>query len=381
MGDSIRISWSVLDTANFVSYTLLRRDDSGEPQIEINRFYKKNETAVTDRNVPYSPTVQYQVIGNLSSGKTIISNVVTYSRSTIQPLNIAPYDIIYSDKLLYFFEKSGKISIYNTDGVLAKSIATQATIGYCDFGTYNGKKELYVPRNDGWIFVYDALTLEKITQISTGLTNSCVVYYNNNLYVSTSAWTNRPVKVLSRASGALISETGDFDITRFKRIPNSSLELLEISINIGPVDQDYYKFTADGALVSHSNDRYHGDYPLDHNIFEFFPDGSKYITSSSGAVYNKDMTYLASLPRGNLLFTTFSINQSENLIYAGCQTKNIKVYTVNNFNEVKTLSTKAYPYKIFDTGNQLLCISATKGSTCKYCSFSVTKVVIEKINK
>jgi hypothetical protein len=208
-----------------------------------------------------------------------------------------------------------------------------------------------------------------------------VVYYNNNLYVSTSAWTNAPIKVLSRASGVLISETGDFDITRFKRIPNSSLELLEISINIGPVDQDYYKFTADGRFVSHSDDRYHGDYPLDHKIFEFFPDGSKYITSSSGAIYNKDMTYLASLPRGNLLFTTFSINQSENLIYAGCQTRNIKVYTVNNFNEVKTLRTKAYPYKIFDTGKQLLCISATKANTCSSCSYSVSNLVIEKINK
>jgi hypothetical protein len=127
----------------------LRRDDLGEDLVVINQFYKKDKTVVTDHSVPYSPTVQYQVIGNLSSGKSVESNVITYSRKTIQPLKIAPYDIIYSDNLLYFFEKNGKISIYNKDGVLNKSIATQATIGYCDFGTYNGKKELYVPRNDG----------------------------------------------------------------------------------------------------------------------------------------------------------------------------------------------------------------------------------------
>ncbi|WP_426667516.1 hypothetical protein ACPPVU_15950 [Mucilaginibacter sp. McL0603] len=383
-GDSLKISWSMLDTAVFANYTLLRKDYSDGQMNSIKQLYQKNQTFVYDNAVPYSPTVQYQVVGSLASGQTISSNVISYSRPNIQLLNVSPFDIIYSDndQVLYFFEKSGKISIYSiAQNTIIKSVNTMATIGYCDLGTYNGRKELYVPRNDGWVFIYDATTLEKIDQISTGLSNSCVVFNNNNLYVSTAAWTMRPLKVYSRINGTKISENGDFELTRFKHVPNTDFDLLEITINIGPTDQDYYHFSTSGVFLSHTNDLYHGDYPLDASIFEFFPDGSKYITSSSGAIYNKDMTYQISLPRGNLSFTTFVLNQTEKLIYAGCQTKNIEVYSMTDYNHVRTISTKAYPYKIFDMGNQLLCISSATGSNCIYCTPSINNIVIEKVNK
>lgn len=385
VGDSIQISWSLLDTSAFISYTVLRKDHGNAQMAMVKLLYKKDQTAVTDNAVPYSPLVEYQIEGRLTSGKVISSNVVSYSRPEIKMLELNAFDIQLNsdDQTLYFFEKSGRISIYSlSQNAIIKSVNTSATIGYCDFGTYNGRKELYVPRNDGWVFIYDAVTLEKISQVSTGLSNSCVVFFRNNLYVSTSAWTNRPLKVYNRENGNKVSETGDFDLTRFKYVPNSNFELLEITLNIGPVDQDYYRFTTNGALISHLEDRYHGDYPLDAGIFEFFPDGSKYITSSYGSIYKKDMTYETSLPRGNLLFTTFAVSQTDKLIYAGTQVKTIEVYSIADYQHKKTIGTKAYPFKVFDLGNQIISVSSIlPPNLCTYCQTQVLGFVIEKLNK
>lgn len=381
--DSLQISWSKLDTVNFYQYTLYRKDDASAQMIPVKQLFKKDQTSISDASVPYSPIVQYQVVGTLLSGVSISSNIVSYLRMDIKTLPLNPFDVIYSstDHLLYFFETSGMISIYDLQkGEFVRTLNTQATIGYCDFGVYNNKKELYVPRNDGWIFVYDAVTLEKITQINIGLSTSCVVSDNNVLYVSTAAWTQRPLKVYSRATGQKISETGDFELTRFKKVPNTNTDLLEITINIGPTDQDYYKFLTDGTFISHTDDRYHGDYPLDAGIFEFFPDGNKYITSSNGAIYNTTMTYEASLPRGTLNFTTFTFNKTDQLIYAGCQSKNIEVYSMSDYSHVKTIATKAYPYKIFDDNGKILCISKTVKSD-SYNNVASASVVIENINK
>ncbi|GGF03189.1 hypothetical protein GCM10011383_12670 [Hymenobacter cavernae] len=391
VGDSIKLQWTKLENANFMSYSVLRKTPSDSYQIPIAQNYRADQVSFVDNTVPYSATVEYQVIARISSnqpnqpnqaGQTISSNIISYQRKDIKTLAIAPYDVQFrpQDRLLYFFEKSGTISKYDVKSEqIVKSVNTAATIGYCDFGTYNGVEELYVPRNDGWIFIYDAATLAKVDQLNVGLSSSCVVAYNGLLFISTSAWTNRPLKVYNRATKQLISETGDFDQTRFKRFPNSATELLEITLNIGPTDQDYYSFNANGTSSYHVNDRYHGDYPLDANIFEFFPQGNKYITASAGAIYRKDMTYEASLPRGNKEFTTFCFDESAQLIYAGTRTKSLEVYTIASYNYMRSIATKAYPFKLFkDTNGGFLCVSSIN-PPASYYSPPSSGIIIEQV--
>ncbi|RYY34970.1 MAG: WD40 repeat domain-containing protein [Sphingobacteriaceae bacterium] len=383
--DNVELSWSELDTINFLQYTIVRRDQATGNYLNIHQSRDQKTTKFTDVDLPYSPEVKYQVIGQLHTGALISSNVITYLRPDIKPLNITPFDVIFDkdEHSLYLFEKNGKISIYDLQKKeITKTINTSATIGYCDIAIYKNKKELYVPRNDGWIFIYDANTLEKISQISTGLASSCIVFNSNKLFVSTAAWTNRPIKVYDRATGQKISETGDFELTRFKKIPNSNTELLEITINIGPVDQDYYKFNTDGSISQHMQDRYHGDYPLDAGIFEIFPDGSKYITSSMGSIYTKNLTYVTSLPRGNLYFSAFALNQNNQLIYAGCQTKNIEVYSMSDYEHKKTIKTKAYPFRLFEDGNKIISVSSISAYSSPYgYSENPSNIVIESLDK
>lgn len=379
--DSVVITWSILTNPDFVNYVIIRKDAPGASGTVIATMYEPQNAKFVDKTVPYTAYLQYQVIGTLRTGERIESNIEKYQRSEIKTFKVSPFDIQFDDqnRQIYLFEKTGNISIYSLQtNDITKTISTGATIGYCDFGMYNGVKELYVPRNDGWIFIYNAQTLQLIDQINVGLNSSCVVNNNNILYVSTAAWTNRPLKVFSRISKSKISENGDFELTRFKKVPNSNTELLEITINIGPVDQDYYSFDANGNFIQHTNDYYHGDYPLDHKIFEFFPSGNKYITSSSGAIYSKNMTFEATLPRGSLEFTCFYFDAAQHQIYCGTKSKTIEVYSELNYTRVRSIPTKTNPYRIFKDGNNGL-VSVSSVGQLDYYSDAPKEIIFEKI--
>lgn len=373
IGDTVKLSWSKLDTIQFAGYLIVRKDDK-ETVVDpgnsysngiIARIYDSNVTTYSDKDIPLLPYLEYQVIGIVTSNYSnsyIFSNPKTYERESI---NIFEFDLLQvipdtDNNLFYFIEKDqGVITIFNyKDLLVEKSITTDATIGYCSIGNNGGRKELYVPRSDGWVFIYDAETLEKIDQIDIAHPASCVVNNNSKLYISTDAWTNRPLKVYDRISKQMIYEGGDFDDTRLRIIPNSNTEILEVTINIGPTDLDYYKFDANGNFITHKNDMYHGDYPLNAEIFRFFPDGGKFITSSEGAIYDVNMNYINRLPQGNLSFSDYAFNSGTTTIYCACSNaKSIIAYSNPNFNILNEYKTKGYPYKIFRKDNTLICIS------------------------
>ncbi|TDH28709.1 hypothetical protein EXU57_01130 [Segetibacter sp. 3557_3] len=182
--DSVVLTWSKLDTAAFRQYVVWRKEDPTDAGAQIGAIYDRTINKFTDKNVPYTPYVEYEIRGVLLSGAVISSNKVIYTRSEIKLINSTPFDVIFSpqDRLLYLFDKNGDITQYSLQSSqIVKKISTGAVIGYSDLGTYNNKKELYVPRNDGWIFVYDAITLDKIDQINVGLNSTCVVFNNNTL--------------------------------------------------------------------------------------------------------------------------------------------------------------------------------------------------------
>jgi len=387
-GDSIKLTWSKLDDASLREYQVIRREEANGPQTILNsRFYNPigslPNNKFTDEAVPYVPTLEYQVVGVLSSGQNISSNIVTYNRPNIKTISATPFDVQFNSQrqVLFFFESDGKISQYDLNkSQLVKSIKTDATIGYCDFATYNGTPELYVPRNDGWVFIYNAETLEKIDQFNVGSTATCVVANNDLLFISanSSSWPYRPLRVYSRASKTLVSQTNDYNsITRLKRIPNTDTDLLGITANGGSSNQ-YYSFSSKGVLLSQFQG--YSNYPLDANIFELFPSSRKYLSSSSGIIYSNTLAYEASLPKGNLVYTSFYVDPAEQYIYAGTTTKSVEVYTTNNYVQTRSIKTKAYPFRLFSNGsNGLLCVSSTTPSSNFYYYNVPSKLVIEQL--
>lgn len=393
-GDSVNLTWTKLDTLKFSGYLIIRKDSkdvivdptSYSNQYLIKKIYDPNVTTYTDKDIPLTPYLEYQIIGLLSNNYSynyIFSNSKTYERPTIK---ISEFDILdlipdLSNNRFYIIEKSqGKITIFDYETLTAvKSITTDATIGYCSIGNNGSTKELYVPRSDGWVFVYNAETLEKIDQIDITHPSSCVVNNNGKLFISTDAWTNKPLKVFDRVSKTMISENGDFEDTRLRIIPNTNSEIIEVTINIGPTDLDYYSFNSNGSFILHKDDKYHGDYPLNANIFQFFPDGKKFITASEGAIYDINMNYLNRLPKGDLSFADYAFNTDASLIYCACSNAKLIVsYSNPNFTKIKEYKTQGYPYKVFRKENVLICVSKTAISN-EY-SYGSSKILIEKIN-
>lgn len=393
-GDSIKLTWSKLDTLKFASYLIVRKDSKDiiinpsnyySNEYIVAHIYDPSITSYTDKNIPIEPYLEYQIIGLLSNNYSynyIFSNSKVYERPSIKVFDFNVLDIIpdLSNDRFYIIEKSqGKITIFNYESLsIVKSVTTDATIGYCSIGDNGNTKELYVPRSDGWVFVYNAETLEKTDQIDITHPSSCVINNNGKLFISTDAWTNKPLKVFDRTSKQMISENGDFEDTRLRIIPNSNTEIIEVTINIGPIDLDYYKFDANGNFVSHQNDKYHGDYPLDSDIFQFFPDGNKFITDSEGAIYDINMNYINRLPQGDFTFSDYAFNANSTMIYCACSnSKTIVSYSNPEFEKIKEYKTQGYPFKIYRKDNILICISKTTTNSGYYDSSY--KLVIEKI--
>jgi len=399
--NSAKLTWSKLDTSAFREYLIVRKESKDDiidvshpfyyPSQVIKRISDPNTTSFTDLDIPYTPYLEYQVIAVLgtsnSISKNIYSNSKTYERPGIKVFKAQPYDVLpdLSNNRLYIIESdSGKISIYNFEsGAVEKSISTNAKIGFSDFGTFNNKRELYVPRNDGWVYVYDAATLQKIDQVNCGSDASCVVFNNNKLFVSTDDdyWPNRPLKVIDRATKAVITTAGDNDRTRMKLIPGTTSEFIDISLYIGPTDLGYLKFDANGNKVTQFEDRYHGDYPLDAIAFQIMPNGLEFITSDEGAIYSKDLTYKLRLPHGNYRYSDFAFSSTGSTIYAACSNNKLVIsYTSPGYVETKKYSTKGYPYKVFRKDNTLICLSSSSplGSYSPY-NFISAKLFIEKI--
>jgi hypothetical protein len=124
---------------------------------------------------------------------------------------------------------------------------------------------------------------------------------------------------------------------------------------------EYYQFDATGNFTQHTNDQYHGDHPLDADIFKVAPSNNYLVTSSKGAVYNANssMTYIGSLPRGSDTFSDFEFNSTATLIYAGLSTqKAIHIYDYQSLNKTGEIETKGYPVFLFRKGNELIVISS-----------------------
>jgi hypothetical protein len=390
-GDSVKLTWSQLDTIAFAGYLIVRINDKEklfEPEVYYKIDQSKNVidiihdpaiTSYTDKEAPFTSYLKYQVVGLLRDYmdyRLVLSNTVEYERDNIKDFELDLFQAIpdLPENKLYLFEKlSGKISVYNLNEMnIASSITTNGIIGYSSMGLYGGVKELYVPANDGWIYIYNGETLEEIDKINVSSASS-VVYNNGKLFVSIENY----IKVYDRGSKQLINSHITFMYkSRLRVIPNTDTEIIEATIDVGPEQLLYHKFDTDGNLVSYDKIISDWGYPLD-EIFRFFPDGTEFITSPLGLIYDTDLNFLKRIPGGNLLFSDYAFNTDASIIYcASISNKSIISYSYPDFNLIKVYKPQGYPHTLFRKDNTLICISRTT----KYDSEDeASKFLVEKV--
>ena len=372
---TIQLSWPKYTGKGFKSYKVFR---TFEVLKNGNFVYSSEELKVldnpdsltfTDRSMPFSPEVRYTV-RIYADSTTVTSNQVAYNRpGTYKIFNFNEVLINTEKDFAYLYNfSSGAISLfdYNT-GVEIVKTSLNTRIGYCALGNFdNGiKNELLVPTGDGWVYILDAESLSTKDKVYIGgEAVTSVLSINEKLFVSSSdrsygGFYDNSLKVYDRRTKKVISRTGDNNNTRLVYLEGSNTELLDITTNLIPVDLNYYKFNSDGTLLTHLEDRYHGDYPLDPSLVKCFPDGSRIITGSSGTIYTKGMIYERSLASVySNMYSDFEFNKEGTLIYAANKSqKKIDVINYPSLTVSKNNSTTFNPFRIFRDGNQLICIA------------------------
>lgn len=382
--ETVSLSWTLAGDNTYMQYKIVRSDSQNGPQTELLTVGPTQFSYTSI--VPFNAYFEYQIIGIKTNGEQVKSNIVKVERPDIKLLNLKTFDAQFDKNTgkLYLLDTDGKIALYDVNsGTVTHQISTNATLGYSDIGTYNGSVELYVPRNDGWVDIYDGNDLTLKAQVSFGMPLISTVYHNGILYGSSSNSNNSVIKSASRTTNTIISQSPQlyYNTGRMKKSVGTSVKLYTITQNITPIDLDLYNFDLNGNYINHQDDIYHGDYPLNYRIFETFPDG-RVITSSSGSVYNSQMIYQNNLPSGNSKLTSFDFDS--NSIIAGNMSKAIEFYNINTYTKTQTINTKKFPYKVFSYNNKVVCVSSTTQLNVQsydYSNVVPENVMIEVFNK
>jgi len=367
-GKTVKLEWSKLINDSLISYTIVRVTDTTAGNTNTNNTLTfinvaKTVTEYTDTLV-LSPYAQYYVMANVKSlyySLPIQSNKETYYRTDIDFSAMVAQDALYdrTAQQIYIYSSAGNIAVYDlASKKFVRSINTNATIGTCDMAMYNGKLELYVPRNDGWVFIYDAATLTQTDQISVGNTASSITCNNGKLFVSaTNNYYSNVVLAYDRATKTSVTpNTGYYYSTSYLAlIPNTNSEFFCVDNSSQVL---LFRFDAQGNYVSQSISAISGNYQFS-NPAVVYPNGSKVICGSYGVIVDSNLRTAVALPRGNVTYTSFAIDGTGNTIYAATNNKSIQAYDMGNYQLTKNYSTVGSPVKVFYNNGKLITVSVT----------------------
>ena len=365
----IDLAWSLFQGENFKQYEVYRSDNcntsTGTLLATIN---DKNKIIFTDVLPPILQEVCYYVKVLNTDGYSRTSNIQKVLQPSGTVFNFTVKDALkHPTKSIIYLINEGDQKIvkydYSTQTILS-STNLPGKIGISTIGNNGFGVEIYVPCTDGWVYVYNAETMVLATSINTGLSTSSVAINGMGIVivcVRPSPWWEKPVRTFRRDNGLPLGGnigSSSFDGSIVRMIPNKN-EALTISSSVSPIDMDHLKLNADGSLTT-TDDKYHGDYPLDPFIFKIAPSGEYALTSSSGAVYtaNSSMTYKGQIQRGTLNFSDFEFSANSSVIYAGTQNrKSIQIAKYPELTRDNEILTKGLPKFIFRDNNKLISFS------------------------
>lgn len=364
------LTWSALNNPDFVRYEVVRKEDPTETGFTIWVFGGKDDVTYRD-NVPYTDYVQYQVIGTLASGQTIASNVEAYRRPQIKTVSGLLTDVQFDSqsRQLYIFGRDGTMQQYDVaTNQTVRTVQVGQAIGHCGFGTFGGITELYVPCNDGRVYVYNAATLAKVDELMTiPLPLADVLASNNQLFVTSKGTSGNPLRSFDRATKRPLSGmsgVSNSNMALFK-VPGTTTDFIGVIRSLSPTPQTYFSYSAAGLYQNQFDFPFQSTRSLSASAFEFFPSGDRYITGAYGDVFTRTMGYLAALPyrtppgtNRRQEYICFGFDAAAQTIYAGTTTHTFEVFSMSTYAPVRTIKTRFHPYKLFRDGpNGFLSVS------------------------
>jgi hypothetical protein len=380
---TVQLNWQKYTLPDFKKYEIVRSLSKDVEGQVIASFSSADTVTYLDNLPPFVSEVYYYIR---------VSNTQDYTRNSNKIQVVEPAGKIYYYNITDAVHHPSQPIIYIIDSASQKlrainyktqteinSVSIDATVGKIDIGNNGYGLEIYVPNSSGFIKVYNANTLDLVTSINTGLATKCVVSNGHGYLVASvmpSPWWEQPIRTYSRATGINISGDGDFEGDYIRFIPNTD-KIITISTSVSPIDMEYLEFDNTGKFILHKDDSYHGDHPLDPNIFRISPNGEFVVTGNVGAIYgaNGSMLYKGTVDRGTLYFSDFAFSTNGNTIYAGTSNRNslqiIKYPELTRDNEILL---KGYPKFLFNFQGDIISISRTDQNNDNKYAFEIIKI-------
>jgi len=379
----VLVQWQKYTMTDFNRYEVLRTTDPNQEGQLIASFNSADSIKYTDKLPPFVAEVYYYVRISNTEGQSRTSNKTKVVEPAGKIYYYSAVDAVHhpTEPIIYIVDKaSEKLRAINyITQTEINNINLQGSIGKIDIGDNGFGMEIYVPNYSGFIHVYNASNLNLVTSINTGLQTNCVVTNGHGYVVaslSPSPWWEQPVRTYSRSTGINISGNGGFAGDFMRYIPNTD-KIISISTSVSPTDMEYFELDNTGKILLHQDDTYHGDHPLDANIFRISTNGEYVVTSSTGAVYSatKSMIYKGMIDRGALYFSDFVFSKDGNTIYAGTSNRtSLQIVKYPELTRKDEILIKGYPKFLFYFKGEIISVSKINVNSD---NFAIERIKIE----
>jgi hypothetical protein len=362
---SVELNWTASNDS-ILSYSIYRALGDFETSVRhtlIASNLDKHTLSFIDNDVPYMPLVSYKVFGEMVDTKTnngwfVTSNTVKHARPIPLVLFEADDMLHYPKRDVVFFidREKGRMRAYNYKTLTETPIDFNAEVGFCSLNENNGTDELLVPRNDGWLFIYNAETLDLIEQIKVSAEALSSAFVNNHfIYCSTNDH-NNSISVVDRNTSEASSVNGYSDQNlRLEKMPDSNTAFFGVKNN----KVFFFNFDNEGNLLSknESNAPWGGAFEVS-STFSLIPHSNSIISAPLGLIHDHTVTLQNSLPRGNFRFADFVVSSDGTKILAACSNqRSIVVYNLDDLTQVGSITTRGYPYRLFYREGALIVVS------------------------
>lgn len=363
-GNDVTLNWTIAGGTNIQSIQL-------EKSIDTTYNGYSNAVAVANDATSFKDTltmgryVRYKLRVQVYDGvttKIVYSNQQVFVRPDLDFLSFDPRSALFDEETHYVYlgGQKGELALYDasTRKVL-KTIESGSWTNRFLLGVHNGKKELYVPRTDGWVFIYDAATLTQVDQLNIGDQVSGLAYNDGKLFISTTNF-NKGLVVYDRESKTRLFDTSYVgNGMQMRAIPGTNTDLVAINGSYMCVK---LKFNAAGRLISTQSENLAISYQISPYFFEVLPSGDKFITGNYGTIITTDLAYVTVLPHGMSYFNSFDFDEANNVVYCSTMQKEVHAYSLSNYLLQKKMSTKGYPIAVFYDNGTVICVSTGQSS-------------------
>lgn len=388
------LNWSSVPSQYFKEYEVRRYyQNSHSSKYEIvASLHLFNDTTFIDSLVPHLPFIAYEIIGKLDNQIIINSNKRKIERPSMFVYPKRPFDVTYFKDIgrVYiteYYRKEIIVVNYKTCEYI-NTIVDSVTLGYICVGDNGFGPELYVPKINGKLDIYDALTLKKkieyeipYTTPSPGLSTPTPKIYSattankGNIYLSVDYDWSPSLKILSRDSLKISNTLSDREGSRLIYLQGKN-SILEVTSTISPADANIYYLDAKGLVLSKKDDRYHGTYPLDDEVLCVSADKNYFITSMSATIYSTDLKYIGQL---NTWGYDFETNDESSIIYVSKRgtERMVECYNYPDLEYIKSIPCIGYPYNVYLEKDTIYLVSSVDGTPAIYSDIMLEKHAVK----